>query len=120
MPDKCHTRGRLGDANSLQKMQFAKSRVLHWLTAMTGSRAVLWLFLLAQACDGAFTYAGVRIYGIAAEGNVILATWMMLVGPFPTLVVAKAVAAGGGVLLYAHGIHRTLALLTLFYLVGAI
>jgi hypothetical protein len=101
-------------------MQFAKSRVLHWLTAMTGSRAVLWLFLLAQACDGAFTYAGVRIYGIAAEGNVILATWMMLVGPFPTLFVAKAVAAGGGVLLYAHGIHRTLALLTLFYLVGAI
>ena len=87
---------------------------------MTRSRIVLGLFLIAQACDGAFTYAGVRAYGIAAEGNMILATWMMLVGPFPTLFVAKAVAAGGGVLLYARGIHRTLALLTLLYFVGAI
>ena len=30
------------------------------------------------------------------------------------------VAAGGGVLLYTRGIHRTLALLTLLYLLGAI
>jgi hypothetical protein len=87
---------------------------------MTGARAVLWLFLIAQACDGALTYAGVRAYGIAAEGNMILATWMMLVGPFPTLFVAKVVAAAGGVLLYARGVHRTLALLTLLYIVGAI
>jgi hypothetical protein len=81
---------------------------------------VLWLFLIAQVCDGVFTYAGVRAYGIAAEGNMILATWMVLVGPFPTLFVAKAVAAGAGVLLYARGVHRTLALLTLLYFFGAI
>ena len=87
---------------------------------MMGSRAVLWLFLIAQACDGAFTYAGVRAYGIGAEGNMILGTWMVLVGPFPTLVVAKAVAAGGGVLLYSRGVHRTLALLTVLYICGAI
>ena len=61
-----------------------------------------------------------RAYGIAAEGNMVLATWMALVGPFPTLFVAKMVAAGGGVLLYARGIHRTLALLTLLYIFGAI
>ena len=67
-----------------------------------------------------FTYAAVRAYGVAAEGNIVLATWMTLVGPFPALFVAKMVAAGGGVLLYARGIHRTLALLTLFYVFGAI
>ena len=48
----------------------------------------------------------------------VLATWMALVGPFPTLFVAKMVAAGGGVLLYARGIHRTLALLTLLYVLA--
>ena len=41
-------------------------------------------------------------------------------GLFPTLLVAKMVAGGGGVLLYTRGIHRTLALLTLLYLLGAI
>ena len=45
----------------------------------------------------------------------VLATWMALVGPFPTLFVAKGVAAGGGILLSSKGIHRTLALLTLLY-----
>ena len=104
----------------MNRLYLAKSRILQSRAGMTGSRAVLWLFLLAQACDGAFTYLGVRAYGIAMEGNIILATWMMLVGPAPTLFFAKAIAAGGGVLLYAHGIHRTLALLTLLYILGAI
>lgn len=87
---------------------------------MTPVRSVLLLFLLAQACDGLFTYSAVRAYGIAAEGNMVLATWMAIVGPFPALFVAKLVAAGGGVLLYSRGIHRTLALLTLLYVVAAI
>ncbi len=87
---------------------------------MTPARSVLLLFLLAQACDGMFTYTAVRAYGIAAEGNMVLATWMAIVGPFPALFAAKLVAAGGGVLLYCRGIHRTLALLTLLYVVAAI
>jgi hypothetical protein len=87
---------------------------------MIASRAVLWLFLLVQACDGLFTYSAVRAYGIAAEGNMVLATWMALVGPFPTLFVAKLVAMLGGVLLYTRGVHRTLAALTLLYVLGAI
>jgi hypothetical protein len=93
---------------------------LHQDIVMSGSRIVLCLFLLAQAGDGVLTYAAVRVHGIAAEGNVVLATWMTLIGPFPTLFVAKAVAAGGGILLYVRGIHRTLALLTLMYFFGAI
>jgi len=87
---------------------------------MLPSRVVLCLFLLTQAGDGLLTYTAVRAYGVAAEGNMVLATWMTLVGPFPTLFVAKLLAAGGGVLLYARGIHRTLAVLTLFYVFGAI
>jgi len=100
--------------------QLTLHRLLHLDAAMVATRIVLLLFLLAQACDGAFTYTAVRANGIAAEGNMVLATWMALVGPFPTLLVAKMVAGGGGVLLYTRGIHRTLALLTLLYLLGAI
>jgi hypothetical protein len=69
---------------------------------MTASRMVLGLFLLAQACDGIFTYVAVRSDGIAAEGNMLLATWMTLVGPAPTLLGAKMLAAACGVLLYAR------------------
>ena len=87
---------------------------------MTTPRVVLGLFLLAQACDGLFTYTAVQAHGVAIEGNMVLSTWMTLVGPLPTLFVAKSIAAGGGILLYSRGIHRTLALLTLFYMVGAV
>jgi hypothetical protein len=87
---------------------------------MLASRAVLMLFLLTQAGDGLLTYTAVRAYGVAAEGNMVLATWMALVGPFPALFAAKVLAAGAGVLLYARGVHRTLAVLTVFYVFGAI
>jgi len=87
---------------------------------MLASRAVLMLFLLTQAGDGLLTYTAVRAYGVAAEGNMVLATWMALVGPFPALFAAKVLAAGAGVLLYTRGVHRTLAVLTVFYVFGAI
>jgi hypothetical protein len=87
---------------------------------MMASRAILLLFLMAQACDGVFTYAAVQAHGLAAEGNLLLATWMALVGPAPALVGAKALAAACGILLYLKGVHRTLALLTAFYAVGAV
>lgn len=84
------------------------------------SRLVLLLFLTAQACDGIFTYVAVDAYGVAAEGNVLLATWMALIGPTPALVGAKLLATLCGILLYVRGVHRTLALLTFFYAVGAV
>lgn len=83
-------------------------------------RLVLLLFLLAQICDGLFTYVAVSTFGPAAEGNVLLVTWMGLVGPAPALLAAKMLAAGCGVLLYVKGVHRTLAVLTAIYAVGAI
>jgi len=84
------------------------------------SRLVLYLFLIAQACDGIFTYVVVRADGIGAEGNLILATWMTLAGPAATLVVAKILAASCGVLLYVKGVHRVLVVLTLLYGIGAV
>jgi hypothetical protein len=87
---------------------------------MRMSRLVLLLFLTAQACDGIFTYMAVHAYGLTAEGNVLLSTWMVLVGPTPALLGAKLLATGCGILLYLRGIHRTLALLTLVYAVGAV
>jgi hypothetical protein len=84
------------------------------------SRVVLLLFLAAQAFDGIFTYAGVRAYGLAAEGNALIATWMALIGPAPALFGAKLLAAACGILLYVRGVHRTLALLTILYALGAI
>jgi len=87
---------------------------------MISSHLILALFLVTQAFDGLFTYTAVRADGLQAEGNMLLATWMALVGPAPALFVAKLLAALCGVLLYKHGVHRTLALLTALYAVAAI
>jgi hypothetical protein len=87
---------------------------------MSLSRVMLLLFLAAQCLDGLFTYAAVHAYGTHAEGNILIATWIALVGPAPALFGAKTVAAAGGVLLYVRGMHRTLSVLTMLYGVGAI
>jgi hypothetical protein len=84
------------------------------------TRLILALFLVAQAYDGVFTYAAVHADGLAAEGNVLLGTWMALVGPTAALVGAKLLAASCGILLYRVGVHRGLAYLTVFYAVAAI
>ncbi|MGQ0734051.1 MAG: DUF5658 family protein [Acidobacteriota bacterium] len=81
---------------------------------------MLALFLLAQACDGVFTYAVVRAEGLGAEGNLLLATWMALIGPGAALVGAKTMAAACGVLLYQLGVHRVLACLTALYGAAAV
>jgi hypothetical protein len=87
---------------------------------MVPSRLVLLLFLVAQGFDGLFTYTAVHAYGLHAEGNVLIATWMALVGPAVALFGAKTVAGACGVLLYFHDAHRTLTVLTALYIVGAI
>jgi hypothetical protein len=87
---------------------------------MVASRLVLLLFLVAQAWDGVFTYMAVHAYGHAAEGNILIATWMGLIGPAPAILGAKTVAGACGVLLYLRGVHRTLAFLTGLYAIGAV
>jgi len=89
-------------------------------SAMVLSRIMLLLFLTAQGFDGLFTYTAVSAYGLHAEGNVLIATWMALVGPAAALFGAKTVAVACGIFLYGRGMHRTLSLLTVIYIVGAI
>jgi hypothetical protein len=83
-------------------------------------RLVILLFLVAQGWDGVFTYMAVHAYGITAEGNAIIATWMHLIGPVPALVGAKTLACLCGVLLYVRGVHHALAGLTVLYAVSAV
>lgn len=87
---------------------------------MATSRLILSMFLIAQACDGVFTYTAVEAYGPVAEGNLLIATWIALVGPAPAIVGAKLLAGGCGVFLYCLGIRRVLLGLTLFYGLAAI
>ncbi|HQZ41077.1 MAG: hypothetical protein IT180_08735 [Acidobacteria bacterium] len=84
------------------------------------SRLILLLFLVTQLWDGIFTYVAVDAHGLGAEGNALMASWMAIIGPAPTLLAAKLGAAAGGLLLYARGVHGALAGLTVLYVLGAI
>ena len=83
-------------------------------------RLVIVLFVLAQVCDGLLTYAAVQLFGVEAEGNPLLVTWMALIGSEPALIGAKLLATGCGIFLYMLGIHRVLLALTVFYGAAAV
>jgi hypothetical protein len=78
------------------------------------------LFVLAQVCDGVLTYVAVQRFGLVAEANPLLVTWMAFIGPAPALAGAKLLAAFCGVVLYACGVHRILLALTILYTVVAV
>lgn len=100
--------------------RFPRASSLHSHPLMRLSRLVLLLFLVAQVADGVFTYVAVTALGPGVERNFILAIWMVIVGPAPTLLVAKGLAVAGGVLVYRHGLHAVLAGLTALYAVMAV
>src|SRR4051812_13465896 len=85
-------------------------------------RPRLWLaiFIVLQLADGLLTYAAVDRFGASAEGNPILATWIVVTGALPALVGAKLLACACGGVLYAAGVHRVLAGLTALYLFSAV
>jgi hypothetical protein len=78
------------------------------------------VFLLAQCFDGVFTYVGVVSYGIGIEANPVVATLMVYLGHGAALVVAKALAAGLGIVLHLGRVHLAVALLAVFYIVAAV
>jgi hypothetical protein len=78
------------------------------------------LFLIAQVTDGVLTYAALQYFGPAAEGNPLLAIWIGLIGPGSTIVGAKMLAIGCGIILYAVALHRVLLALTIFYAAAAV
>ena len=85
-------------------------------------RPRLWLvlFVLLQLADGVLTYAAVERFGTAAEGNPILATWILITGAAPALIGAKLIACACGAVLYFAGVHRVLAGLSALYFFGAV
>jgi hypothetical protein len=87
---------------------------------LAGGRLNLALFVVLQLADGLITYEAVRLFGTAAEGNPLLATWIAIAGAAPTLLGAKLLACGCAVFLYRRGIHTVLAALTIFYLLAAV
>lgn len=87
---------------------------------MSPARLVFAVFLVFQAADGLMTYGAVSIWGSTAEGNPLLQTWIVLVGPGPALLGAKLLASGCGAILYLLGGTKILTALTLLYLVAAV
>jgi len=82
----------------------------------------LWLaiFIVLQMVDGVLTYAAVDRFGASAEGNPIIATWIVITGALPALVGAKLLACACGGVLYAAGVHRILAGLVALYFFAAV
>ncbi len=77
-------------------------------------------FLVMQALDGVLTYVGVSVMGPGIEANPFVHSLMARVGPAAGLVGAKLFAGSLGILLHRRGVHYLVALLTGFYLLGAI
>lgn len=87
---------------------------------MLGHQLVFAAFLLTQILDGILTYVGVSAFGIAAEGNPLLAWLMASYDEVIALAGAKILAACCGVALYILAVDRLLAVLTLVYIGGAL
>ncbi|HEX6590325.1 MAG TPA: DUF5658 family protein [Longimicrobiales bacterium] len=81
---------------------------------------VVVVFLVAQACDGVFTYVGVSLYGVGIEGNPLLAWMMTSMGEAPALAAAKMLAGAFGIALHLTAVHRILAALSAFYVAVAV
>jgi hypothetical protein len=93
-------------------------------TRVAGSRLFaefIWIaFVAAQAADGVFTYLGMLIFGIEIEANPIIALYAMQYGAGTAILGAKGVAIVSALVLYTYGRHRTLGVLTIWYLLVAI
>jgi hypothetical protein len=77
---------------------------------------VFGIFLLAQVLDGLLTYAGLSLLGTQVEANVLLTTWMDLIGTPATIVGAKVLACACGYVLYYTAWHRPLAITAGLYI----
>jgi len=78
------------------------------------------IFLLAQALDGALTYVGVSTYGLRMEGNPFVGWLMSSMGEAAGLAAAKLAAGCFGVALHLSAVHKTVALLAVFYVAVAV
>ena len=87
----------------------------------TSSVEGLWLaFVAVQVLDGVLTYIGVRTFGLGIEANPLVAWYAGAFGPAAGLAAAKLFAIACASVLFATARHRTVAVLTMVYLVFAI
>ncbi len=89
------------------------------LSAISG-HFVLAVFVVLQCADGIITFQAVTAFGATAEGNPLLATWIVMIGAGPALLGAKLVACACAALLHRCGHHRILGGLALVYVVLAV
>jgi uncharacterized membrane protein len=78
------------------------------------------IFLLAQAFDGVLTYVGVSTYGIRMEGNPFIGWLMASMGQAAGLATAKVAAGFFGIALHLSAVHKTVAVLAVFYVAVAV
>src|SRR5687768_683083 len=99
-----------------------KAAILACLPARQISHVdLLWLaFITVQVLDGVLTYIGVRTFGLGIEANPLVAWYAGMFGPAVGLVAAKLFAIGCASVLFLTARHRTVAVLTLIYIVFAI
>jgi len=81
---------------------------------------VILVFLMSQALDGVLTYLGLKQFGSGIEANPLISSALPVLGHGVTVASAKLMAAGCGIVLHVTGVHRVVALLTAFYLAGAV
>jgi uncharacterized membrane protein len=78
------------------------------------------MFLLAQALDGVLTYVGVSTFGLRMEGNPFVGWLMSSMGEAAGLATAKLAAGFFGIALHLSAVHKTVALLAVFYVAVAV
>jgi hypothetical protein len=81
---------------------------------------VLGLFAAVQIADAALTAIGVSRYGLAAEGNPLIAFYMSNWGVAVGLAVAKSIALSSAIVLHLCAQHLIVALLTVLFVFGAV
>ena len=77
-------------------------------------------FFLVQFLDGAFTYVGMKIWGVGVEANPLISLAVTAAGLAVGVTGVKLVAVLFGIALHLHRVHGLVALLVAFYLAAAI
>jgi uncharacterized protein DUF5658 len=88
-------------------------------SATRGISAVA-LFAAVQIADGILTLVGIGRFGPAVESNPLLSLSIMALGPGAALSIAKVSAVVLATILHSTRSHLVLALLTVFYVFGAV
>jgi hypothetical protein len=94
-------------------------------TRTAGKRSILGdiafvLFVVAQVCDGMFTYAGIALFGRDVEANPIVSWYIAMFGTAAALIGVKLIALICGTILHLTAMHRVIAVLVVVYAVGAL